>query len=178
MVSLTNYTIQGWRGAQDATSRWSFFNKNVRKQSRRIFLVFKVSCHIPVVSTYMLILNCICRVGKVDKIKKPLLLLVYQYKQNKINTYLQLKLREPHKGLLRPAALRRTLPYSLKFSRIKYFAVLPNSDQKQIFTNKIFVFWLPALHCICHKLEISWEKNFAALLRPVKPVTHEKLAPV
>ena len=31
------------------------------------------------------------------------------------------------------------LPYSLKFWRIKYFAVLPNSAQKQIFVDKIFV---------------------------------------
>ena len=29
------------------------------------------------------------------------------------------------------------VPYSLKFSRGKYFAFLPNSAQKQIFTNKI-----------------------------------------
>ena len=32
-----------------------------------------------------------------------------------------------------------TLPYSLKSSRIKYFAVWLNSAQKQIFTDKIFV---------------------------------------
>ena len=31
------------------------------------------------------------------------------------------------------------IPYSLKFSRIKYFAVWLNSAQKQIFTDKIFV---------------------------------------
>ena len=31
------------------------------------------------------------------------------------------------------------IPYSLKFSRIKYFVVLPNSAQKQIFTDKIFM---------------------------------------
>ena len=31
------------------------------------------------------------------------------------------------------------LPYSLKFSRDKYFTVLPNSAEKQIFTDKIFV---------------------------------------
>ena len=31
------------------------------------------------------------------------------------------------------------LPYSLKFSRIKYFAVWLNSAQKQIFADKIFV---------------------------------------
>ena len=31
------------------------------------------------------------------------------------------------------------IPYSLKFSRIKYFAVLPNSAQNQIFADKIFV---------------------------------------
>ena len=31
------------------------------------------------------------------------------------------------------------IPYSLNFSRIKYFAVLPNSAQKQIFEDKIFV---------------------------------------
>ena len=31
------------------------------------------------------------------------------------------------------------IPYSLIFSRIKYFAVWLNSAQKQIFTDKIFV---------------------------------------
>ena len=31
------------------------------------------------------------------------------------------------------------VPYSLIFSRIKYFAVWLNSAQKQIFTDKIFV---------------------------------------
>ena len=31
------------------------------------------------------------------------------------------------------------IPYSLKFSRIKYFAVWLNSVQKQIFVDKIFV---------------------------------------
>ena len=31
------------------------------------------------------------------------------------------------------------IPYSLKFSRIKYFAVWLNSAQKQIFADKIFV---------------------------------------
>ena len=31
------------------------------------------------------------------------------------------------------------IPYSLKFSRIKYFAVLPNSAQKQFFVDKKFV---------------------------------------
>ena len=31
------------------------------------------------------------------------------------------------------------LPYSLKFSRIKYFVVWLNSAQKQIFADKIFV---------------------------------------
>ena len=31
------------------------------------------------------------------------------------------------------------IPYSLKFSRIKYFADWLNSAQKQIFTDKIFV---------------------------------------
>ena len=41
------------------------------------------------------------------------------------------------------------IPYS-----IKYFAVLPNSAQKQIFTN--FMVKLPATHCICYELEISW----------------------
>ena len=55
------------------------------------------------------------------------------------------------------------LPYSLKFSRVRYFAVLPNSDQKQIFTGKIFVVKVPAMHCIHYELEISWEKIFAAI---------------
>ena len=31
------------------------------------------------------------------------------------------------------------VPYSLKFSRIKYFVVWLNSAQKQIFADKIFV---------------------------------------
>ena len=31
------------------------------------------------------------------------------------------------------------LLYSLKFSRIKYFVVFPDSAQKQIFADKIFV---------------------------------------
>ena len=31
------------------------------------------------------------------------------------------------------------IPYSLKFSRIKYFVVWLNSAQKQIFADKIFV---------------------------------------
>ena len=31
------------------------------------------------------------------------------------------------------------IPYSQKFSRVKYFAVLPNSTQKQIFADKIFM---------------------------------------
>jgi hypothetical protein len=34
---------------------------------------------------------------------------------------------------------RYYVPYSLKFSKIKYFAVWPNSAQKQIFADKIFV---------------------------------------
>ena len=62
----------------------------------------------------------------------------------------------------------RELLYSLKFSRGKYFAVLPNSAQKQIFMDKIFVVKLPATHCSCYEVEISQEKYFAAMFRPVK----------
>ena len=51
---------------------------------------------------------------------------------------------------------------------IKYFAVLPNSPKKQILTDKIFVFKVPAMHCICYKLEISWENIFAAILQHAK----------
>ena len=46
--------------------------------------------------------------------------------------------------------------------------VLPNSTQKQIFTYKIFVVKLPAMHCICYELEMSREKTFVVMLRPVK----------
>ena len=47
------------------------------------------------------------------------------------------------------------VPYSLKFSRIKYFAVLPNSAQKQIFTDKIFMVKVSRL--ALHQL---WDWNF------------------
>ena len=57
---------------------------------------------------------------------------------------------------------------SLKFLRGKYFAVLANSAQKQIFTDKIFVIKLPATHCSCYEAEISRDKIFAAMLRPAK----------
>ena len=50
---------------------------------------------------------------------------------------------------------------------MKYF-VLPNSDQKQIFRDKVFVVKVPAMHCISYELEISWEKIFMALLGPMK----------
>ena len=60
------------------------------------------------------------------------------------------------------------IPYRLKFSRDKYFAVLPNSAQKQIFMDKIFVVKLPAVHCSCYEVEILREKIFAAMLRPTK----------
>ena len=43
------------------------------------------------------------------------------------------------------------LPYSLKFSRIKYLADLPNPAQKQIFTDKIFV----VESCINHAQPIT-----------------------
>ena len=35
--------------------------------------------------------------------------------------------------------LHGALPYSLKFSRVKYFAILSDSTQKQIFVDKIVV---------------------------------------
>ena len=41
--------------------------------------------------------------------------------------------------LVRVARVHIQLPYSLKFSRIKYFVVWLNSAQKQIFADKIFV---------------------------------------
>ena len=56
------------------------------------------------------------------------------------------------------------IPCSLKYLRVKYFVVLPNSAQKQIFVDKIFVVQLPATPCIRYELEISWEKHFAAIL--------------
>ena len=52
----------------------------------------------------------------------------------------------------------KKIPYSLKFSRGKYFAVLPNSAQKQIFMDKIFVVKLPATHYSYYEVEISREK--------------------
>ena len=65
------------------------------------------------------------------------------------------------------AALQRCrsveLPYSLKFSRIKHFEVLPNSAQKQIFMDKIFVVMVPVMHYIYYELEISREKIFTAI---------------
>ena len=69
-----------------------------------------------------------------------------------------------------PSIFQENIPYSLKFSRDKYFVVQPKSAQKQLFTDKIFMIELPATPCICYKLEISWEKFFAAALRPVKSV--------
>ena len=62
----------------------------------------------------------------------------------------------------------RLLPFCLKFSRAKYFAVLPNCAQKQNFTDKIFVVKLPATHCNYYEVQISQEKTFAAMFRPAK----------
>ena len=70
--------------------------------------------------------------------------------------------------LLRKYPDLRNIPYSLKFSRIKYFTVLPNSAQKQIFTDKIFTVKFPAMHCVSFELEISREKVFVAILWPAK----------
>ena len=57
------------------------------------------------------------------------------------STPTRLYLAEIHLGVVDRAsvALIKCLPYSLKFSRIKYFVVLPNSAQKQISADKIFV---------------------------------------
>ena len=63
---------------------------------------------------------------------------------------------------------RVLLLYSLKFSRIKYFTVLPNSAQKRTFTDKNFVVIVPVMHYIFYELEISREKNFVAILQPAK----------
>ena len=52
------------------------------------------------------------------------------------------------------------IPYSLK---LKYFVVLPNSAQKQIFTNIIFMVKVPAMYCISYELEISQIKIFTAI---------------
>ena len=54
------------------------------------------------------------------------------------------------------------IPYNLKFSRIKYFMVLPN--QKQILTDKFFVVKVPVMNYICCKFEILQEKIFTAIL--------------
>ena len=43
---------------------------------------------------------------------------------------------------------RLQLPYSLKFSRIKYFVVWLSSAQKQIFADKIFVVERESVKCI------------------------------
>ena len=52
------------------------------------------------------------------------------------------------------------LPYSLKFSRIKYFKVLPNSAQKQIFTDKIlWSSFQPRLASVMN-LKFCW-RNFS-----------------
>ena len=53
------------------------------------------------------------------------------------------------------------LPHSLKFLKGKYFAVMLNSAQKQIFADKIFVVKPPATPCIYYKLKISQENIFA-----------------
>ena len=42
--------------------------------------------------------------------------------------------------------------------------VLPNSTQKHIFADEIFVVKLPATQCIYYELEISREKTFAVML--------------
>lgn len=47
------------------------------------------------------------------------------------------------------------IPYSLIFLRSKHFVILPNSAQKQIFTDKIFIVKLPTRHYCCYKLEVS-----------------------
>ena len=34
--------------------------------------------------------------------------------------------------------------------------------------NELFVVMVPVMHCISYELEISWEKNFVAILRTMK----------
>ena len=58
--------------------------------------------------------------------------------------------------------------------RIKYFAVLPNSAQTQIFSDKIFVVKVPAMHCIRYELKISQKIIFTVILRPSK-ISTEKI---
>ena len=54
------------------------------------------------------------------------------------------------------------LTYSLKFLRIKHFALLPNSAQKQIFTDKSFVVYEASTHA----LHLSWKFAGAIFLGP------------
>ena len=58
-------------------------------------------------------------------------------------------------------AMLADIPYSLIFSRIKYFAVWLNSTQKQIFTDKIFVverelYMLSHTHSIISARPLLW----------------------
>ena len=53
--------------------------------------------------------------------------------------------------------------------------VLPNSAQKQIFAENIFVVKLPTMPCICFERKLSRKKIFMAMLRPAKSVKNSNL---
>ena len=55
--------------------------------------------------------------------------------------------------------------------------LLPSSAQEHLFTDKIIKIKLPALHCFCYEHEILWQKNFAAMHRPVKSPTSNSRDP-
>ena len=77
--------------------------------------------------------------------------------------------------ILHQCTLHYILPYSLNFSRDKYFVVLLNSAQKTNFMDKCSQFKLPTTSCIRYELEILWEKIFVAVFQPVKSTKTSKL---
>ena len=69
-----------------------------------------------------------------------------------------------------------TIPYNLKFSRIKYFAVLPNSAQKQKFSWIKFS-WSSFQPCLASVMNLKFRGRnfFAVIVWPVKSVKFSNL---